>query len=123
MLGKMADKDFYDSLFAGVMAQVQCYILIYIYSADYVSATARNGLMDRPTTNNQMKGHQQGLFHGLPNELQISLVIFAMEDAPENRKSNNNDLNQQRSMQQIKDELTQGKVLEHSKDEFIEALI
>ena len=53
-----------------------------------------------------MEGFQQGLFRGLTDELQITLVMVAMEDAPENQQSNNNDLNRQRTMQQIKAELT-----------------
>ena len=30
-----------------------------------------------------MEVHQQGLFHGIPDELQITIVMVAMEDAPE----------------------------------------
>ena len=70
-----------------------------------------------------MECHQKGLFRGLPDEPQINLVMVAMEDSPENRQSNNNDLNRQRTMQQMKDELTQEKGFEHSESELIEALI
>ena len=70
-----------------------------------------------------MEGHQQGLFHGLTNELLITLVMVAMEDAPENRQSKNNDLNRKRTMRQMKAELTRDKGFEHAEDEFIEALI
>ena len=50
-------------------------------SAAAVSDTASNGFLDLPTTKKQMEGHQQGFFHGLTNELQITLVMVAMEDA------------------------------------------
>ena len=60
------------------------------------------------------------MFHGIPDELQI---MVAMEDATENRQSNNNDMNRQRTMQHMESELTREKVFEHAKDEFIEALI
>ena len=84
MLIKMASNDLDESSFAGVTAQVQCYGRIDRCSAAYFSDTARNIFVDRPTTKNQMEGHQQVFFHGLPDELQITLVMFAMEDAPEN---------------------------------------
>ena len=70
-----------------------------------------------------MEGHQQGFFHGLPDELHITILMVAMEDAPEKRQSNNNDLNPQRTMQQTKAELTREKGFEHAKDELIQALI
>ena len=103
----MASNDISESSFAEVTAQVQCYGQIYMCSPDAVSNAARNGFLDRPTTKNQMEGHQQGLFHGLPDELQITLVMVDMEDAPENRQSNNNSLNRQRNMLHMKAELTQ----------------
>ena len=79
----MASNDLAESSFAGVMAPVQCYGRIDMCSTAAVSDTARNGFLYRPTTKNQMEGHQQGLFHGLPYELQITLVMVAMEDAQE----------------------------------------
>ena len=79
--------------------------------------------MDRPTTKKQMEGNKQGFIRGLPDELHITLVMVAMEDAPENQQSNNNDMNRQRTMRQMKDEFTREKGFKHAKDEFIEALI
>ena len=49
--------------------------------------------------------------------------MVSMEDAPENRQSNNNDMNWQRTMQHMEAELTREKVFENAEDEFIEALI
>ena len=93
--------------FVEVTAQVQCYSRIDMCSVDYVSDTARNGFLYLPTTKKQMEGHQQGFFHGLPDELQITLVMVDMEDAPENRQSNKNDPNRKRTMRHMKSELTQ----------------
>ena len=81
MLGKMASNDLAEISFAGV--------------------TARNGFLDSPTTKKQREDHQQRLFRGIPDEPQITLVMVAMEDAPENQQSNNNDLNLQRTIQHI----------------------
>ena len=123
LLGKMVYNDLAERSFAGVTEQFQCYSWIYMCSADVVSDTAKNGFLDRPTTRNQMERHQQGLFHVLPDEFQITLVMVDMEDAPENRKSNNNDLNWQLNMRHMKSELTWEKEFKHVKDEFIDALI
>ena len=49
--------------------------------------------------------------------------MVAMEDAPGNRQSNNNDMNGQRTMRQMKTELTRYKGFKHDEDEFIEAFI
>ena len=98
MLGKMASNNLAESSFAGVTAQVQCYCQIDMCISSDVSDTARNVLLDHPTTTNQMEVHQQGLFHGMPNKLQITIVMVAMEDAPDNRQLNNNDLNRKRTM-------------------------
>ena len=101
MLSKMASNNLAESSFAGVTPKVQCYGQIYMCSTAAVSDTSRDGLLDHPTTKKQMEGHQQELFHEIPNELQITLVMVAMENAPENRQSNNNNINRQRTMQQM----------------------
>ena len=122
-LGKMASNNLAKSSFSGVTAQSQCNGQIDMCSAATVSENARNGFLDHPTTKKQMEVYQQVLFHGLPDELQITLVMVAMEDGPEKRQSNNNDLNRQHTMQHMEADLTQEKGFEHAEDEFIEALI
>ena len=57
ILGKMASNNLAESSFVGVTAQVQCYGRKDMYSADDVSDTARNVLLDLPTTKKQMEGH------------------------------------------------------------------
>ena len=78
----MASNNLAESSFSLVTAQFQCYGQIDVCSLATVSDTARNVFMDRPTTKKQMEGHQQVFFHGLPDELQITLVMVAMKDAP-----------------------------------------
>ena len=74
----MASNDLAESSFAGVTAQVKFYGRIDMCITAAVRDTARNGFMYRPTTKKQMEGHQQGFFHGLPDELQITLVMVAI---------------------------------------------
>ena len=78
----MSSEDLAESSFVGVTSQVHCYCRIDMCSAAAVSDTASNGFLDLPTTKKQMEGHQQVFFHGLPDELQITLVMVAMKDAP-----------------------------------------
>ena len=59
MFSKMVSNNHAESSFAGVTAQVQCYSQIDMCNSSSVSDTARNGLLDIPTTKNQMEGHQK----------------------------------------------------------------
>ena len=134
MLGKMASNDLAESSFAGVTAQVQCYGRVGMSAAAAVSDVSRNGFLHRgvikkeikrPTTRKKTKAKERkrGLYHGLPKELQITLFMMCMEDAPKTRKSNNNDLNRARQWRAQKEEMAKEKGLQDAKDEFIESLI
>ena len=76
-------------------------------NAAAVSNVARNGLLNCDGTKKQInhstnstkekqKDKKRGLYHGLPKELQITLLIMCMEDAPATRKQNNYDINRSR---------------------------
>ena len=97
MLGQWASNDLAESSFAGVITQVQCCGRIGISNAAVVSDVARNGFLNRGGTNKQIncattstkkkqKGKKRGLYHGLPKELQITLLMMCMQDAPATRK-------------------------------------
>ena len=76
-------------------------------NAATVSDVARTGLLNRDGTKKQInlattstkkkqKDKKRGLYHGLLKELQITLLMMCMEDAPATRKQNNDDLNRSR---------------------------
>ena len=71
-----------ESAFAGVTSQVQCYGRIDMFSAAAVSDVDRNNFLSRPLTKKEMEADECGLFHGLPEELKVTLALMAMEDAP-----------------------------------------
>ena len=107
MLGQWASNDLAESSFAGVTAQVQCYGRIGMSNSAAVSDVARNGFLNRDGTKKQInhattstkkkqKDNKRGLYHGLPKELQITLLMMCMEDAPATRKQNNDYLNRSR---------------------------
>ena len=123
MLGKMATNDLSESAFAGVTAQVQCYGRIDMFSAAAVSDVDRNDFLSRPLTKKEMEADERGLFHGLPEELKVTLALMAMKDAPATRQLNNAALEQQRKMKEKKEELAKLKENEKATDEYIESLI
>ena len=89
MLGKMVTNDLAESSFAGVTTQVQTYGRIDMCSAAAVSDMARNGFFARPTTKKSIDNDKRGIFFTLPEELQLTVVMVVMEDAPYTRDSNN----------------------------------
>ena len=123
MMGTMAVNDLAESSFAGVTAQVQCFGRIGMHAAAAVSDMSRNEFFFRPTTKNEISNDKRGLFHGLPEELKVTAVMTAMEDAPATRQSNNASLDAQRAMKQKKEELKKQIGLENASDDYIEALI
>ena len=134
MLGQWASNDLVESSFAGVTAQVQCYGRIGMRNSAAVSNVARNGFLNYDGTKKQInhvttstkkkqKDKKLGLYHGLPNQLQITLLMMFMEDAPVTRKQNNGDLNRSREWQAQENKVPEEKGLEYAEDEFIECII
>ena len=122
VLGQWASNDLAESSFAGVTAQVQCYGRIGMSNAAAVSDVARNGLLNRDGTKKQINhantstkmkqnDKKRGLYHGLPKELKINLLVMCMEDAPATRKQNNDDLNRSREWRAQKDKAAEEKGL------------
>ena len=92
----MASNDLAEISFEGVTAQVQCYGRIGMSAAAAVSDVGRNGFLsrggikspiDRETTikKTKAKDKERELYFGMVKELQITLLITCMEDAPRTR--------------------------------------
>jgi len=123
MLGKAATNDLAESAFAGVTQQVVVYGTIGMHAAAAISDAGRNGFLSRPTSKKDIAENKRGLLFQLPEELRITCVMAAMEDAPETRVSNNASIVKQREMKHLKEEEAKKKGLEDAKDEYVEALI
>ena len=123
MMGMMAVNDLAESSFAGVTSQVQCYGRIGMHAAAGVSDINRNNFLSRPTTKKAISVGKHGLLHNLPEELKITAVMAAMEDAPATRQSNSAAIDAQRAMKRKKEELKKQKELENASDDHIESLI
>ena len=123
MLGRWATNDLAESSFGGVTLQVQCFGRIGLCNAAAISDMKMNRFLSRPTTKEQIENNEMGLVHGLPEELKISLLMTAMEDAHETRQSNRDALERQRQMKKNKIELAKQKDLADKGNEYITALI
>ena len=97
--------------FAGVTAQVQTYGRIGMHRAMAVSDMQRNKFTSRPTTKKAIVNNEIGLFHKLPEELQLTATIMAMEDAPKTKEHNSNAINAQRQMRDEREEIKNKKGL------------
>ncbi|KAL7553860.1 hypothetical protein ACHAWF_017484 [Thalassiosira exigua] len=104
MLGKMASYDLAESSFAGVTAQLQSFGQIAMGSAAAISDAKRYQFFYRPIDNKSIKKGDLGMFHTLPEELQVTATISAMESAPQMRKKNNKARDRQREIRELKAE-------------------
>ena len=134
MLVKMASNDLAESSFAGVTAQVQCYGRIGMSAAAVVSDVGRNGFLSHGGTKKQInraisstktkaKEKECKLYFGMVKELQITLLITCMEDAPRTRIKNNDNLSRARKWRSQKEEAAKDKGNEDAEDEFIQCMI
>ena len=134
MLGKIESNDLAESSFAGVTAQFQCYVLIGMRAAAEVSDVGRNGFIsrvgikspiDRETTIKKTKAKEKEheLYFGMVKELQITLLITFMEDAPRTRIKNNDNVSRARKWRSKKEEAAKDKGNEDAEEEFIECMI
>ena len=122
--GMVAVNDLAESSFAGVTAQVQVFGRVGMANAAAVSDMSRNGFLYRPVTKKEMqKSDAHGLFHRvLPEELKMTAVMAAMEQAPATRKANNHAVERQREIKRQREEAAKEEVLEKGEDKYIECL-
>ena len=92
----MVTNDLAESSFTGVTSQVQTYGRIGMCNAAAIIYMSRNRYLSRPTTKKDLKEGNRGLFHDFPEELRLTAVMAAMEDAPITHKENNQSLELQR---------------------------
>ena len=110
----MVVNDLAESSFAGVTAQLQVFGRIVISSAAAISNMARNGLLERPTTNKEMSGNKKSLFRDFPEELQISAIMCAVQEVTATRQSNTNAFDIQCNAKQDSNNLVKREGLENA---------
>ena len=99
-LRKMVTNDLAESSFAGVTSQVQTYGRIGMFNAAAISGMYRNWYLSRPTTKNDLKEGNWDMFHDLSEELRLTAVMAAMEDATVTHQANNQSIDFQREIRQ-----------------------
>ena len=68
-------------------------LILYLIFLDNVYASKKQINHATNTTKKKQKDKKRGLYHGLPKEIQITVFMMYMEDAPATRKQNNDNLN------------------------------
>ena len=94
-----------ESSFTGVTAQLQVFGWIGMTSAAAISNTARNGFLDQVTTNKEMSYNKTSLFHDFPEELQITAIIWAVQEDTATWQPKTNDMDRKRNVKQEMDKL------------------
>ena len=122
-LGFIVVDDLAESSFAGVTSQLQVFVLIGMAITADISDMDRNGFLDLPTTNTDISDKKTSLFHDFPEELQITAIMCAVQEAPYTRHSNTNTMDRQRNTKQERDKLLKQEGLEKAKYVFIQCLI
>ena len=75
----MSVNDLADSSFGDVTSQLQVFGRIGMASPAAIINMARNGFLDLPTTNKEMSDNKTSLFHDIPDELQITAIMYAVQ--------------------------------------------
>ena len=70
--------------------------ILYLIFLDNVYASKKQINHATNSTKKKQKDKKRGLYNGLPKELQITVLMMFIEDAPATRKQNNDDLNRSR---------------------------
>ena len=91
----MVVNDLVESSFAGVTYQLQFFCIIRISSAADISDMASNGFLYQPTTNKEMSYKKTILFHDFSEELHITAIMCAVQEAPATRQSKTDTMERQ----------------------------
>ena len=119
----MSVNDLAESSFAGVTSQLQVFGLIGMASADAISNMASNGFLHQPNTNKKNIDKKTSLFHDFPEELNITAIMCAVQEALDKRHSNTNAMGRHCNEKQERDNMVKREGLEKATYEFIQCLI
>ena len=123
LIGLMAVNDLSDSAFASVTSQLQAFYRIVMSSADAIRYMDSNDFLDQPTTNKEMNDKKKILFHYFPEELHITAIMCAVQEAPTTRQLKTNAMERHCNTKQERDNMVKREVSEKATDEFIQCII
>ena len=125
LLGCECTTDIVESGLGGCTQQIQKYGRINIKAAAATSDVGRNGYLRRIAKGKKkgknVKKKGRGLFHQYSTQLQHCIVLMAMQDAPETRKLNTEELDKQRECKRNKEEMMKRKGMEEATEAAIDA--
>ena len=122
-IGFIAVNDLAESSSTSVISQLQVFGRTKMASAAAIIVMARNGFLDRLTTNKEMSDKKISMFHDFLQELQTIAIICAVQEDPATRKVNTNAMYRHRDTKQEMDNMVKQEVLENAIYEFIQCLI
>ena len=121
--GVPATNDNAESALGGATHQLQKFGRIGINRAAAINDLRRNNWLSRGTEGEKTKQKQKkGLFWLLPQEVQDAIIQSAIEDAPDQRKRNNEELEAQRKAKEQKEQLVRELNLHNATEAYIDAI-
>ena len=121
--GVPATNDNAESALGGATYQLQQFGRIGIKHFAAINDLRRNNWLNRGTEGEKTKKKQKkGLFWLLPQEVQDAIIQSAIEDAPEQRKRNNEELEAQRKAKKAKEDLVREINLHNATEAYIDAI-
>ena len=79
-----------------------------------ISDMPMNGFLYQPTTNKDMSDKKTSLFHYFTEELQITAIMCAVQEAPATRQSKTDDMDGRRNTKQERDNMVKQEGLERA---------
>ena len=98
----MVTNDLSESSFAGVTPQFQTYGRIGMCNDADIINMSRNGYLSIPTTKKDIKEGNWEMFHDFTEELWLTDIMAAMEEAPVTNQANNQSIDLQCERRQEK---------------------
>lgn len=122
LMGVHATNDIAESSFAALTSQLESFGRGDLASLAGVSDLMQNGFMNRPTKRKDIKNNSRGMFHLMPEGIQLSFAKAAVMHAPETKKTNNIGLQRLHKAKRRKEELLKQAGLEKAREEYIRCL-
>ena len=124
LLGVMAVNDPSERSFGAGTWELQVFGRIDLASAFSMGQAKVNGNMCRKLNSKRKRKEEtsfDGLIHQINQKLQTSLLITAMRDAPETKRSNSDALGKQREARRMKEKLLKDAKLKRASEDHIES--
>ena len=119
----MVTSDLVESYFAKMTSHIQSYSRINVCSSARVSNIARNGFISQCKNKKEIKKVVKGLFHTLPGQLRLIVLMVFIEDSTGTRDSNKTAISLQHQQMHEEEAILKQKGMEDASEKYIVALM